>query len=566
MRRVAWMLLLALACSPASAQRGLGELLGEARAARDAGQLEQAIAAYDAMLDQVADHETAMLERAQTLAWDGQYAASIAAYRAFRERYPGRARAADLGLAQVQAWSEDIPGALQTLRPWVAGRDREAVRQDATYRAWAGHTGEAVARLESWLADHPDDREAALDRARFLSWSGDFETAAASYDALLKADPTLGEAALGRTRLALWSGNPALARERFAACDAACRQTAEGRLMAARLDAAEGRRREAATAYRQLAQGGAAQRDARELLFDDISERGRWLELRGVRTRTNEGLEQHRPHLRMRLPWFDGHLQVEAARREVAFAGANRDALQWGVQLHQPVGGRAWWMVGLGRDQDLGGKPAGTWQLGGGLRPGGGLRLQLDASRQLLDFTPAAVDQRGSLQALEANIGWTPLESPYNFDLGLARAWLSAGSQRKSFALAATRRIPLSSVDWRVSAVGRGFGYSETLDLGFFNPERYRHLGLRSRWVWREARRYELSFGLSAGRQWVNQDEGQFTWGLDLGAERVLGDGRWALFAQYARSLAGLPVATAGDPSDYREYTVQLGLRWRERP
>ena len=564
-RPLAALLLLALAL-PSLAVEPLGVLLGRAREARDAGEWESALRDYQAMLDQVPTHETALRERAQTLSWAGRYAEALALYRQFREAFPVQALDTDLRIAQVQAWSGDEVAALATLAPWVAEGHGPAVRADATYRAWDGDTGGGIARLDAWLADHADDQEARLLRARFRSWTGDTAAAEADYLAVLAQDADNVEAQLGLARMALWRGDGGGARQRLDACDAGCRDSAEGRVLAAQLDAADGRVRAAVAAWRRLAEGGAAQRDARELLFEDVSARGPWVELRQQRTDTNEGLRTERPTLRVRLPWRDGSVQLEAARRNALFRGTEADAGVLGLSLRQPLGGRWRMSAGLQRDDDFGGAAASAWSLGTGARLAPGWQWSAKLSRQLLDFTPAAIARRGALRGLDSSLEWTPGNGRSSVSLGLGRAWLSAGSERESFYLAARQRLPLAALDWRVGAVARGFGYSETRDLGFFNPERYRFLGLTSGMAWRRARQYELRLDLQAGQQRVNDDASQFTWAYTLGGERLLPGQRWALFAEWSGSRAGLPVAAAGDPADYRENSLTLGLRWRGEP
>lgn len=564
---VRWLsgVVLVLMLSTVFAVESLGTLLGRARAARDSGDLQAATTAYDAMLAQVATHETALLERAQTLSWAGRYEEALAGYRAFKQAYPARALDADLRIAQVQAWADRIADALTTLQPWVNQGQRQAVLDDATYRAWDGDTAAAIERLRSWLEQHTDDAQARLNLARFRSWNGNLIGAETEFRALLQSYPEHCEAQLGLARMALWRSDYEQARSRLAAADKDCRGEAEAKLMAAQLQAARGAVRESVRTLTELAVGGAAQRDARELLFDDRSARGPWLELRQQRTDTNEGLRVERPTLRLRLPWLDGFAQLEAVRREVSFNQIERHSELLSLSSRQALGEDWRFSAGLLRDADFGGSAASAWNLGLGWRVAPGWNWQIDAARQLLDFTPAAIDRRGSLRSIDSGLSWTPADSRYVFNLGLGKAWLSAGSERESYFLSAERRLAVADVDWRVAARARGFGYSETLDLGFFNPERYRFVGLGSSAAWRRARLWNIRIDLQAGRQTVNDAASQFTWSYGLGLERYLADGRWALFAEWSDSRAGLPVAAAGDPSDYREHTVQVGLRWRGR-
>ena len=375
------LLVLVLAGS-AQAVDSLGELLGRARAARGAGQLEQAVQAYDAMLEQVPSHETALLERAQTLSWEGKYQQALDGYRQFKALFPKRALDADLRIAQVQAWSGDNAAAVQTLAPWVAEGQSRAVLDDATYRAWDGHLGESIQRLDRWLAVHPNDRDALLAKARFRSWTGDLASAERDYQAVLMAFPDDQDAGIGLARLAIWRGDSALSRQRLDSCGQPCQASAEGQLLKAQLDGAEGRLRESVKALRQLAKGGAAQRDASELLFDDVSARGTWIELRQQRTDTNEGLRTERPVLRARLPWLDGYAQIEAAERYASFAGASRRSEQLGIALRQPLGERWRLAAGLLHDQDFGGKSASAWNAGLGVKLAPGWQWDISAARQ----------------------------------------------------------------------------------------------------------------------------------------------------------------------------------------
>ena len=92
-----------------------------------------------------------------------------------------------------------ILAALPAIAP---AQDAVAGYQQALEAGWSGRYGEALARIDAYLAAHPDDRAAQLDRARFLAWRGDY---AAAYEALSKFPDSDVEAAGLRARTLAWA-------------------------------------------------------------------------------------------------------------------------------------------------------------------------------------------------------------------------------------------------------------------------------------------------------------------------------------------------------------------------
>lgn len=552
-------------CLPAVllAQEDLGTLLGRAREARDAGRLEPALAAYDAMLAQVPDHETALLERAQVLSWMGRYDEALGGYRRFRERFPQRAEVADLRIAQVLAWAGRYAESLETLAPWEARGLRQAVLDGATYRAWRGDLHASLIQLDGWIAAHPEDRDALLLRARFRSWTGDLRAAHREHVALLARFPGDAEARIGLGRVRLWEGDPRGAHAELACLTGDQRAKPEAQVLAAQVDLAEGRARQARSRLVPLAQGGAERKEARQLLAEAAEAQGPWVELRGTQLNTNEGLRMDDPALRLRMPLWDGHGDAALLHRAVDLNGDRRQATEVSVALAHPLGPWLRASGSLTQVSDLGGAAATEWSAGLKARLWPGLNLGLSAAHSLLAYTPTAWDHRESLHGVDLSLGWQLPDQRTRLDLGLGQGWLSAGTTRESWLATLGHRLPFTWGELRGSLLARGFGYSETLPLGFFNPERYRYGGATAGAVYRRGREVSVDLSLRGGWQVVNEDPTQFAWGYGLVLNWNPQAGRATFFASWNESVAGLPVVDPLDPSTYREHTLGLGARVR---
>jgi hypothetical protein len=92
---------------------------------------------------------------------------------------------------------------LAALPAMACAQDATAGYQQALEAGWNGRYGDALARIDAYLATHPDDRAAQLDRARFLAWRGDY---AAANTALSKFPDGDAEAAGLRARTLAWAG------------------------------------------------------------------------------------------------------------------------------------------------------------------------------------------------------------------------------------------------------------------------------------------------------------------------------------------------------------------------
>jgi len=548
-----------VAAAPGAAQDA-ADLLAQARAARDAGRLDEALRALDALLARAPAHE-ALLDRGQLLAWQGRTAEALSAYRAFRGHFPDRTLEADLRIAQAQAWADDLAPAAATLAPWVERGERQAVLDDATYRSWAGDLPEVVGRLRRWLDAHPDDREARLRLARVRAWQSRWDDARADYGRVLAEAPGDREAVLGLAQLDLWAGRPAAARSRLEALPPGARADPELRLLEARLAVAEGR---PATARAQLAPllAGATAREAERLMDELVAVNGPWARLSQVATETSDGLVQRAPTLDVRTPLGQGFATLEASHPEVSFRGDTRGAPTVALGLSRPLGARGTADAGAGFRDGFGGRNGITARGGATLLLLPELSLRLDAARQLLDFTPAAVERRNAITTLDGGLTWTSGEGSRTLGVGGGVGWLTAGTRRASLLLSAEQRASWWRLHLRGGALARAFGYSESrAELGFFNPERYRYGGLTAGATWRGGRggSFELDAGIQGGWQKVNRDATRFAWGY--GATAAWGGQGAQVLAVWSQSFAGLPVTAPQDPGSYRERTLRLALR-----
>lgn len=503
----------------------LGALLVRARGERDAGHYAQALAAYDGMLAVVPEHETAQYERAQTLSWAGRYPEAIAQYRAFRTAYPQRALDADLRIAQVTAWSGDTRGAVEVLAPWVRDGKREALLDAARYESWASRYAPARELLHRVLADHPGDAEATLALARIALWEGDARTARAELSGL----------------------------------DERARREPDAQLVEAQLEGAEGRSRAARTRLESLVTRGAGGREAKELLDEMGRTAGPWVEFGFSRTDTNEGLADETPTGRARLPLGEGRIDLRWSSHRTSVSGTSARSQLLGASAGYTLRRGLIATGDVVYASDIGGEPAWGGTLTLSARPARGLDARVAWGRNWADYTPSAAAKRTSIDTLEAGATWAP--GTYVVDAGVARAALSAGSTRSSFALSGERRWSLAPCQLRTGAVVRGFGYSETLPLGFFNPERYRFGGLTAGVTLKRARLWDVSLDARGGWQRVNDDARQFAWGWGLSGAWQPGGGRWTLSAGYASSRAGLPTVSSADPAAYRDHTVRAAVR-----
>jgi thioredoxin-like negative regulator of GroEL len=548
----------------------LGVLLARGRQARELGRMAEAIRAYDAMLAQVPDHETALLERAETLGWAGQYAASREGYQAFRKLYPARALTAELALARLAAWQDHTAEALAFLDPWVKQEQRQAILDAATYLSWNGRLSESLARVRRWLVAHPEDRQATLLEARVLSWAGRHAEARAAFHRVLSSAKTDREALAGLAQLALWEGDTREARRILDRMPPEALSHPDSQVMLARVEQAEGQTRSGFRRAQTQATGGTAQRDAEEVRDDLVRAFGPWVELSSSQTDTSEGLRTENPVIRVRVPLGDGALSLGESIHRSDFQGVNRQPAESTIGLNYPLGLGINASGSLSRVSNAGGEPAWGYALGLGYTPLPGLDLSLTRERSVALFTPQAATLRTIFVTTDFGATWRFGQGRHALSAGLGEAEVTSNpggsamdSTRHSHFASYEYRFPVTAIDVRGGLLTRDFGYSQTLPLGFFNPENYRWNGAFGSATWRRGRVFEAALGAQAGSQTVNGGPGQFTWSYRVGL--TWSPQRWPidLSAWWTQSLAGLPLTTPLDPSAYREHTLGMAIKIR---
>lgn len=542
----------------------LGTLLQRARAERVAGRYDAALAAYEEMLTIVQTHETALFEHAETLSWAGRFPESLEEFRAFSGLYPARQQETELRIAQVQAWSDEYDAAERTLAPWIAHGDRRALLDSALYLAWGSHLKESIQRLSGWLAEHRDDQEALALRARVASWAGDLRAARADWEALLIENPEVLESKLGLIRLCLWDGDPVAAQRRFDALGQQALGRPEVATLAAQLEIATGRPSKARQRLRSLVQpGNPARNDAIGLLADLADSHGPWIETAYQRTETSDGLTSADPVARLRVPLREGYVDLGWSSHDIAVGRTNANPFTLQAAGGLPLGSRVVLNGGMMRTSAVAGDPAWGGSLGVDLNASPQFNLSAGWSRSYADFTPAALALRTAITGLDVSGSFSFGAGASVVRAAAGRQALSAGSQRTSALLAYEQRWSVAALKLRAGALVRRFGYSETLPLGFFNPEEYHYGGLTAGGRYAGKARWDLSCDAHAGWQSVNGGDRQFAWGYAIGAGWSSHLRRVSIYATWSSSVAGLPVTDVADPAAYRDQTLRIAARFR---
>lgn len=487
-----------LFASHLSGAEDLGVLLRRAREARNAAQWPEALKAYDAMLAIVDTHETALFERAQTLAWAGRHAESIQAWKLFRQHFPGRSAEANLNLARV------------------------------------------------------------------LSWAGRLEESKATYRAYLAAHPNHPDALAGLARVSLWTGDPLEARRLVDQLAPEALKQPDNQVLLAQVELAEGHRRAAKARLRPLAsQDGPNRKDAEGLLCAAADAQGPSVEISQTRTESNEGLVSEDPALLLRLPLGDGNVDLGGARHKTSFLGQERSLTEASLGLSYPLG-PVRLLGGLSRYSDIGGTPASGHRLGFGWRIAKGIDLHLATGRTLAYFTPMAIDHRVAIQTYDGALAFS---SPsQNLRLSAGGASLSTDTTRKNWLGTYEYRWRFTPIQVSLGLVTRGMDYSKTLNIGFFNPERYRFTGLTGGFGFEQGG-FSGSLVARSGRQIVNQQDSKTAWGYDADLSWRPAGSCLTGFVAWSEGFAGLPIVDPTSMDQYKEQTLRFGLRvagpWR---
>lgn len=135
-------------------------------------QYDAAIQQYDAVLGRDSTHREATLGRAQSLAWSGRFAKSVAVYRHWLDGAPNDS-SARLGLAQALSWAGRWDEAAAQFGGLAQGGTwPEAEKGLARLAGWRGELSRSEALWRSLVARFPVDAEAWIGLAQVQRWLG----------------------------------------------------------------------------------------------------------------------------------------------------------------------------------------------------------------------------------------------------------------------------------------------------------------------------------------------------------------------------------------------------------
>ena len=539
-------------------------LLDQAHNLRAEKKWAEAVAIYTRMLDIWQDHRLALFERAQTLSWMKRFDESIHDYKRHLTVYPDLAAETEPSLAKVTAWSKRFREAVRILEPYVRRGDRSATLDTATFLSWDGQLSNSLTLTNSWLMAHPADRDFLLLQGRVLGWKGAHAMARQSYQEILASSPDDRSAHLGLAQLDLWAGDPEGATARVSALKSEELKSPEGELMLSQIDQRLGRLRQSRARAEALRENPEVQEDVQSRLRDLSEAQGPWVELSQTRTDSNDGLRAEAQHVEAALPLLDGSLRVGGTFYHLEQAGqAIRRPQEWTLGIQEPLGPRLSASAQVGRVDDVGGSAATSHALNLGYRLGPGLNLSLSQTYQPNLATPRAVDLRTSLRTWGLGGSWVFNQTLDHLNLSVERTFLSAGAAKTGLQGSGGHRFPFERGEWRLGLALRRFDQDQSLNLGFFNPERYRYTGATAGVSLRREERWEATLDTWGGQQVVNQTPSQFSYGYTLAGTWSFTRLPISLFAAWSQSVAGLPVSNTVDPTSYRDHTLRFGLRLR---
>jgi YaiO family outer membrane protein len=189
--------------APAGAQTPAPDPLDAARALVRAGKLEEAAAAYTAVLEARPQALEARTERGRVLGWLGRYDEALADFDRVLAVTP-RDVDARVGKGRVLAYARRYAEAEAELRGALALDPAAADAQLALgdVLAWQQRYPEAARAFERARELAPASPEPWVGLAKLRFWQDDLEGARAAYEAALRLEPGNAEATEGLARLA----------------------------------------------------------------------------------------------------------------------------------------------------------------------------------------------------------------------------------------------------------------------------------------------------------------------------------------------------------------------------
>jgi Flp pilus assembly protein TadD len=382
------------------------------------GDYAASLALFDRILALNPQHIEAQIDRARVLAWAGRLRESVASYEAMLRRSPGN-RSVRLGLAQTTAWLDDLDSA-------------RAIYADL-------------------IASNAADIEALQGIARITAWQGDLlgaEERWRAVDAMAEGDPTT---LIGLSQTLRWQGRPAAALETLQRIPPDRRGTR---------DYGEERRSIAAAIGPWVRPAFTYEADSDEQRIATVVLRGTY----PVVPRFQMGFDSYYRHAAWNEPTVD------------------RQA--WGLVATGRYLAEPGWTVGLGVGASGSNgaaavtEPAVHASIASPARNpiGGSLTFShsaFDATALMIDSGVTYTQGAASLRAEP----WRLWQLEGGFSYADFRG--SEANRRLAGYVAGTRRLTPS---WIAAARVRAFGFEKNLQDGYFDPNSYLHAEAIARW------------------------------------------------------------------------------------
>jgi len=200
-----------------------------------------ALAAALALGSAAAAAEADLLEQARAAANAGDLESSLDLYDRHLEAHPGDVQALNRS-AQQLSWSRRFDEALERYDRAlaIAPENYFARLERAKVLSWARRYPESVEAFEQLLESDPTDLDARLGLARVLSWSGELTESRAHYRKMLEDRPGEGAALLGVAQTYAWSGDLRQARRYYQQAALAMEESKDAEVGLAYIDLWEG--------------------------------------------------------------------------------------------------------------------------------------------------------------------------------------------------------------------------------------------------------------------------------------------------------------------------------------
>ena len=243
--------------------------LEEARAAQDAGRLEEGIRLYRGLIDDPDPtvQGTALLGLALLESRRADYGDAVTHYRMVRDRFPERRKDAIYGAARTLGWARRYGEALAELDQNLEDYpyDKDQIVLEAQVAGWGGLMDRSMAASRRALEIDPEDLEAQLVMAKVLSWSGRLPESEAEFKEFLSHHPDDETGLMGMTYTLMWQGRPHEAETWFGRIGRESEGSKDYRITETALDWALGERALAREHLRELMWQFPGEPDTRDL-------------------------------------------------------------------------------------------------------------------------------------------------------------------------------------------------------------------------------------------------------------------------------------------------------------